>query len=148
MEDTEMIPKKQYEDELRKLRKLYKPNNALSIPVTTILDFFKWWCIFLRPFISLTDREIDVVASLLKQRYELSKGITDPTILDRIVMDSDVLNRVAEECKITRQHLYVVMSSLKKKNVVDKSINPKIVPNIRTDDNGVFKLAVLFKMED
>ena len=135
--------RQQYSDEIKRLKELYKPNNAFSVPVADILDFFKWWCVFLRPFVPLTERETEVVASILKQRYELSKLIKDPAILDTMVMSSETLNKIAKECKITKQHFYVVMSSLKKKNIINGHINPKLIPNIK--DDGVFKLTILFK---
>lgn len=145
MESTNIITRKQHDEEIRQLKEKYKPNNAFYVPVTNDLDFFKWWCMFLRPFISLTDREIDVVASLLKQRWELFKlkDIKDPSILDTLTMSGDVLDKVAEECKITKQHFYVVMSSLKKKGVIDGHINPRLIPNMKED--GIFKLCILFK---
>lgn len=100
----------------------------------------------LRPFINLTNKEIDVVASFLHQRYELSKSITDPTILDTMVMSNDTKLRVIEECKITQQHFYVIMSNFRKnKVIVGNVLNPKLIPNIREDDNGVFQLLILFK---
>ena len=146
MENTETIPKRQHEEELRQLKEKYKPNNAYKVPVANILDFFKWWCVFLRPFISLTDREIDVVASLLKQRWELSKRIEDPSILDTMTMSSDTLTKVANECNITKSHFYVVMSSLKKKGVISGHILPKLIPNLK--DEGNFKLTIIFESEN
>ena len=143
MESIETIPKKQHDEEIRQLKEKYKPNNAFNISVTDILDFFKWWCVFLRPFIPLTERETDVVASLLKQRWELSKIIKDPSILDTMTMSSDTLDKVVKECKITKQHFYVVMSSLKKKGVIDGHINPRLIPNMK--EEGTFKLTILFK---
>ena len=126
-------------------KKLPKPNNIVTIP-TNHIEFFKWWCIMLRPFINLTIKEIDVVASFLHQRYELSKSITDPTILDTMVMSNDTKLRVIEECKITQQHFYVIMSNFRKnKVIVGNVLNPKLIPNIREDDNGVFQLLILFK---
>ena len=142
MENVETISKKQHDEEIRQLKEKYKPNNAYKVPVTDVLDFFKWWCVFLRPFIPLTDREIDVVASLLKQRWELSKCIKDPSILDTMTMSSDILDKVVEECKITKQHFYVVMSSLKKKGVINGRITPKLIPNLK--EEGKFKLTIMF----
>ena len=143
MESIEAIPKKQHDEEIRQLKEKYKPNNAFNVPVTDILDFFKWWCVFLRPFIPLTERETDMVASLLKQRWELRKIIKDPSILDTMTMSSDTLDKVVKECKITKQHFYVVMSSLKKKGVIDGHINPRLIPNMK--EEGTFKLTILFK---
>ena len=142
MENVETISKKQHDEEIRQLKEKYKPNNAFNVPVTDMLDFFKWWCVFLRPFIPLTERETDVVASLLKQRWELSKSIKDSSILDTMTMSGDILDKVTKECKITKQHFYVVMSSLKKKGVINGHINPRLIPNIK--EEGAFKLTILF----
>lgn len=129
-------------------KKLPKPNNIVTVPTSLGTEFFKWWCIFLRPFINLTNREIDVVSSFLKQRWELSKHISDPTILDKMVMSEDTKMKVQEECKITSQHLYVVMSNLRKnKVIVNNTLNPRLIPNVRPTDNGVFQLLILFKDE-
>lgn len=126
--------------------KEHKPNNVIPVPVTNEVDFFKWWCVFLRPFINLTNREIDVIASFLKQRWELSKHISDSAILDTMVMSEDTKNKVIEECHITQSHFYVVMSNLRKHKVIlGNVINPKLIPNIRLDDNGAFQLLILFK---
>lgn len=123
-----------------------KPNNIVTVPTSLGLDFFKWWCIFLRPFINLTNREIDVIASFLKQRWELSKSISDPAILDTMVMSETTKNKVIEECNITQSHFYVVMSNLRKNNIiVNNTIQPRLIPNIRKDDNGCFQLLILFK---
>lgn len=125
---------------------LPKPNNIVTIPVSPGIEFFKWWCIFLRPFIKLTNRETQVISSFLKQRWELSKNISDPAILDTMVMSEATKNKVIEECQITHQHFYVVMSNLRKNKVIENDvINPRLIPNIRKDDNGYFQLLVLFK---
>lgn len=125
---------------------ILKPNNIVTVPTSIDLEFFKWWCIFLRPFINLTKREIDVIASFLKQRWELSKNISDPAILDTMVMSEMTKNKVIEECNITQPHFYVVMSNLRKNKIIENNIiNPRLIPNIRNDDNGCFQLLILFK---
>ena len=127
-------------------KRLPKPNNIVTVPTALGTDFFRWWCVFLRPFIVLTNRETDVVASFLKHRYELSKKVSDPAILDEMLMSKQIKMQVMEECKITHEHFYVVMSSLKKNKVIcNNVINPRLIPNIREDDNGVFQLLILFK---
>lgn len=125
------------------------PNNLIKVPVTSKKDFFKWWCIFLRPFVNLTNREIDVVSSFLKQRWELSKVVSDPAILDAMVMSEDTKRKVMEECNITLQHFYVVMSNLRKHKVLKGTIiNPRLIPNIRETDNDCFELRIIFKEEE
>jgi hypothetical protein len=132
---------------LKSEKKLPKPNNVVTVP-TTLDEFFKWWCIFLRPFVNLTNREVDVVASFLKQRWELSKSILDPTLLDKLVMSDDVRARVRKECNMTAQYLHVVINNLRKNKVIENDIiNPRLIPNIREDDNGCFQLLVLFKTD-
>lgn len=128
---------------------LPKPNNLITIPAEpNSTEFYKWWCVFLRPFIPLTDREIDVVSSYLHQRYELSKIIPDPALLDTLVMSDNVRKTVMDECKISKEHLYVVMSSLRKNNVfLSTGINPRLIPNLRESDNGCFQLLLLFRKD-
>lgn len=127
-------------------KKLPKPNNIVTVPAGQGIEFFKWWCIFLRPFINLTNREIDVIASFLMERWELSKTTSDPVILDTMIMSEPIKNKVIESCHITQQHFYVVMSNLRKNNViVNNTIHPRLIPNIREDDNGCFQLLILFK---
>ena len=123
-----------------------KPNNIIPIQTTLDTEFFKWWCIFLRPFIPLTNRETDVMACFLKHRYELSLIINDPAALDILIMSEDTKRKVIEECNITLQHFYVVMSNLRKHKVIlGNVINPRLIPNIRKGDNGIFQLLILFK---
>ena len=127
-------------------KKLPKPNNIVTVPTALDTDFFRWWCIFLRPFVNLTNREVDIVACFLRIRWELSRHISDPTILDKLVMSEEIRAKVKAECKVTSQYLSVVMSNLRKNKVIENNIlNPRLVPNIRPDDNGCFQLLVLFK---
>lgn len=129
-------------------KRLKKPNNMFTIPCESDVGFFKWWCVFLKPFINLTNREIDVIAEFLKQRFELSKVISDPAVLDTMVMNDATKQKVIEACGITQQHFYVVMSNLRKnKVIIGDIINPRLIPNVRKDDNGVFQLLILFKDE-
>ena len=123
-----------------------KPNNVFGIPTSVDTDFFKWWCRFLRPFVPLTKRELDVVACLLKKRYDLSKEIHDPKIVDTMLMSESVRDEIISECNITVSYFYVLMSNLRKKGLMHKnSFDCKLVPNFREDDNGCFHLLILFK---
>lgn len=132
------------------MEKFPKPNNIVEIKTKMDTDFFRWWCTFLRPIIDLTNREIDVIACFLKQRFLLSKSITDPAILDAMVMSDDTKRKVIEECNMTQEYFYVIMSSLRKnKIIVNGIINPRLVPNIKADSKtGYFQLLILFKLDD
>lgn len=124
-----------------------KVNNVVRIP-TSLNDFFKYWLEFLKPFHSLTDREIDVAASFIKKRFELSFKINDSEILDQILMSEDTKRKIREECDISSAHFQVIMGKLRKSNlIIDNKINPRYLPNIN-EENGSFKLLLLFDINE
>lgn len=124
-----------------------KPNNIVRIPCSLDKNFFRYWFKFLEPFHNLTDREIDVITSFVKQRYELSKVIKDDEILDRVTMSEDTKKKVREECNITLPHFQVIMGKLRKnKVIINGKINSKFIPNIGEDTNN-FQLLLLFELK-
>lgn len=124
-----------------------KANNVVRIPCSLDGSFFRYWFMFLKPFHKLTDREIDVITSFVKHRYELSKVIKDNDILDRVVMSEDTKRKVREECNITLPHFQVIMGKLRSsKVIIDGKINPRFIPNIEEED-GFFKLLLLFELQ-
>ena len=130
-------------------KRLPTPNNVFTVPFGSELDFFKWWCVFLRPFVKLTDREVEIIAHFLKERRRLSQVISDPAVLDTQLMGASTLEKIIKECNITKAHFYVLMSHLREHNIISKTgINPRLIPNIRVDDKGTFQLLVLFKEKE
>lgn len=124
-----------------------KANNVVRIPCSLDGSFFRYWFMFLKPFHKLTDREIDVITSFVKHRYELSKVIKDDDILDKVVMSEDTKRKVREECNITLPHFQVIMGKLRSsKVIIDGKINPRFIPNIEEED-GFFKLLLLFELQ-
>lgn len=124
-----------------------KANNVVRIPTSLQGKFFKYWFEFLKPFHKLTDREIDVITSLVKHRYELSKVITDNEILDKVTMSEDIKKKVREECGITLPHFQVIMGKLRKNNlIINGKINPRFIPNVE-DEGDSFKLLLLFDLK-
>lgn len=122
-------------------------NNVIRIPTSLDIKFFRYWFEFLRPFHKLTEREIDVITSFVKQRYELSKVIKDNEILDRVTMSEDTKRKVREECNMTLPHFQVIMGKLRKsKVIIDNKINPRFIPNIK-EDSGIFQLLLLFDLK-
>lgn len=118
-----------------------KINNVISIPTATEGDFFRCWLEFLKPFHKLTKRETDVMASFLKQRHELSKVVSDQVILDKLTMSEDTKRKVREECGITQAHFQVIMTNLKKSNVINNGrINSKLIPKVGENANDVHLL--------
>lgn len=126
----------------------WKPNSTLRIPTSLKGKFFRYWFEFLKPCHNLTNREIDVIASFVKQRYDLSKVISDPEILDRETMSEVTKGKVREECNISPAHFQVIMGKLRKSKVIENGrINPKFIPNIVEGENN-FTLLLLFDFKD
>lgn len=124
-----------------------KPNNIVRVPCSLSKSFFRYWFMFLEPFHKLTDREIDVITSFVKQRYELSKVIKDNDILDKVTMSEDTKKKVREECNITLPHFQVIMGKLRKsKVIIDGKINPRFIPNIN-QETETFQLLLLFELK-
>ena len=123
-----------------------KINNVIAIPASIEGKFFRFWLEFLKPFHKLTDRESDVMASFLKQRYELGKVIKDDALLEKVTMSEDTKRVIREECGITQAHFQVIMTKLKKNKMIEKGrINPKFIP--RLDENATsFQLLLSFDL--
>ena len=122
-------------------------DNVVRIPCKLDYSFFKMWFMFLQPFHRLTEREMEVATSFVKQRYELSKVVSDNNILDRLVMSEDTKRKVREECNITLPHFQVIMGKLRKSNIiVDGKLNPRYIPRV-IEKNGSFKLMLLFDFQ-
>lgn len=119
-------------------------DSIVRIPCKVDGKFFRYWFEFLTPFHNLTEREMDVITSFVKQRYELSKVIKDNEILDKVTMSEDTKKKVREECDISLPHFQVIMGKLKKnKVIIDGKINPRYIPSV-DEENGSFKMMLLF----
>ena len=119
-------------------------DSIVRIPCKVDGKFFRYWFEFLTPFHNLTEREMDVITSFVKQRYELSKVIKDNEILDKVAMSEDTKKKVREECDISLPHFQVIMGKLRKnKVIIDGKINPRYIPSV-DEENGSFKMMLLF----
>lgn len=119
-------------------------DSIVRIPCKVDGKFFRYWFEFLTPFHNLTEREMDVITSFVKQRYELSKVIKDNEILDKVTMSEDTKKKVREECNISLPHFQVIMGKLRKnKVIIDGKINPRYIPSV-DEENGSFKMMLLF----
>lgn len=122
-------------------------DNVVRIPCKLDYSFFKMWFMFLQPFHHLTEREMEVATSFVKQRYELSKVVSDNNILDKLVMSEDTKRKVREECNITLPHFQVIMGKLRKNNIIiDGKLNPRYIPRV-VEESGSFKLMLLFDFQ-
>ena len=119
-------------------------DNIINVPTSIKGNFFKHWLRFLLPYHGLTNREMDVAAAFLLKRHYLSKVITDVNVLDSVTMSEETKREVREMCDISVEHFQVIMSKLRKSNLIlDNKINPRFIPNVK-EENGNFKLLLLF----
>jgi len=124
-------------------------NNVIRIPTSLKGNFFRVWVEFLTPIHNMTNREKDVIAAMLKARFELSKVVTDDKLLDKVVMGDDVKEQIKTECGISNAFYKVIIGKLKKTNViVDGRINPKFIPKKVTEDSSSFSLLLFFDLNE
>ncbi len=124
-----------------------KPNSVIALKGSLSGSFFRIWLEFLRPFHKLTERETDVLACFLKHRYELSKVVSDETILNKLTLGEDTKRQIREECAITQAHFQVIMTKLKKSKMIeDGKISPKFIPKLEKDATS-FQLLLAFNLQ-
>ena len=124
-----------------------KPNSVIALKSSLTGSFFKIWLEFLKPFHKLTKRETDVLASFLKQRYELSKVIKDQEVLNKYTMNEETKRKVREECGISQAHFQVIMTKLKKSKMIENGkIHPKFIPRVEEDAKD-FQLLLSFNLQ-
>lgn len=123
-------------------------NNVIRIPTALKGKFFRYWIECLAPFHNLTDREMDVFASFLKLRNELSKSVNDNAILDELLMSSSSKRTVREECNMSSAFFQAVMAKLKKSGMITGNrINPKFIPKGINEDDKSFQLLFYFDLD-
>lgn len=118
-------------------------------------DFFSAWIEYLAPKHHLTKSEQKFLAACLRQRYELSKGITDENILDETALNETYRTKIRKDLGISTQQMQNVITKLKKLHILiprnfpfsDKlsyyKIAPDFIPPYREDKD--FLLLLLFK---
>lgn len=125
------------------------PNNIIRIPTKLDDNFFRYWFEFLEPFHKLTNREIQVLTELVKERYRLGKLISDEDIIDQVLMSDETKKKIREKCELKLAHFQVIMGKLKKqKIIINEKINPKYIPliNKEVEDDGTFRLLLVFEL--
>lgn len=125
-----------------------RANNIIRIPTSVQGKFFRIWFEFLAPLHGLTNREMDVIASFVKQRFILSKSIKDDELLDKVVMSDDIKAKVKKECGVSDAFFHVIMGKLRKnKIIVGDRINPKLIPKDLNSEDTSFQLLLHFDLD-
>lgn len=120
-------------------------HNIISIPVSLEGSFFRYWIEFLEPFHHMKSREKDVAAALLRERYLLSKVISDDAVLDKITLSLDTKKKIMEEYNLSSSNFHVVLTKLRKaKFIIDNRINKKFIPNDINEEDSSYRLLLNF----
>ena len=123
-----------------------KVTKVINLPCTSD-TFFRWWFEVLKPVHHLTNKEADVIAAFVKLRYDLSHSITDPDLLDDVVMQEKCKKEVRKMTGVSCAFFQVVMSKLRQAGVIKNGkINPLYIPPLNED--GVVCLTYLMKIDD
>lgn len=131
-------------------------DKVLMIPCQSLQGFFEQWLNLLKPVHKLSNKEIQLLATIVRFRYELSLKITDKELLDEVLMSTDTKQKIREDCGISKQSYQVSMFKLKKAKALisdDKDedgpkfyrVNPKLIPKFNGKD---FKLLLYFNLTD
>ena len=130
-------------------------NKILTVDCSGEKDFFDLWIEYLAPKHRLTKSEQRFLAACLRQRYELSKGITDENVLDETALNEIYRTKIRKNLDISAQQMQNVIVKLKKLHILiprnfpfsDKlsyyKIAPSFIPPYKEDED--FLLLLLFK---
>lgn len=111
-------------------------------------NLFRLWLNITIVFHKLTKQEMDVLALLLFYHYELAKDITSKKILWKMVFDYEIKTKIKKELGIKDASLQNVLSSLRKKGIInDNQIVSTYIPNIEKGSD-TFKIVFHFNIID
>ena len=120
-----------------------RPTNILKIKSSDYDELFLNWFLILKPLHNLSNKECILASKLYKYRDELKEVILDKEILDTTILSDTYRKKIIEEMNITMIHLQVLLTSLRKKNVIiDNRLNPKFIPHIKDSE-----LSLLIRFE-
>ena len=123
-------------------------STVIRVPTKLNYTFFRYWVEFLAPIHKLSRRDADVFASLLFERYKLSKVISDSRIVGNMLLSSEVRKSVCDYQQMTGAHLNTCLGTLRKNRVlVENDINPKFIP-IFSSGEGDYKLIINFNIDE
>jgi hypothetical protein len=111
-------------------------------------EIFKYWLEFLKPYHRLRQKEIDALSLMLYYRYELSREVKNPDLVNKLLFATDTRNQIRADLNDMSQKVFNnLLTSLRKKGVLTKGnvINPVLVPNMTEDG---FKLIFNFEIDE
>jgi len=125
-----------------------RANNVIRIPTSLKTSFFRIWIEFLAPLHNLPNRAKDLLAGLLKARFELSESVSDEALLDKLVLGGDTRRAVAKSIGMSEGACHVILNKLKKAGVITNGrINSKFIPKNLSKDDKAFQLLLYLDLD-
>lgn len=113
---------------------------------TSKKQIFRFWLEFLKPYHKLRQKEIEALALMLYYRYELSREVYNPDLVDKLLFSTDTRKQMrADLGNMDPKVFNNLLTNLRKKKVLTKEnvINPGLIPNMSEDG---FKLVFNFEI--
>ena len=127
---------------LQNLNREMKPNNIIALRCTGE-SFYRMWVEMLTPFHKLTNRERDVMARIISQRFKLQESISDPAMLKEVLWSQTSRKDMRESLKMSQANFQMTLSKLHKAKVlVDGDIRPELIPH--KGDEPRFCLQIIY----
>ena len=124
-------------------------NNVIRIPTTLDTSFFRIWVEFLAPLHNLPNRAKDILAELLKARFNLSQSVTDDALLDKLTLGIDTRKKIVKDLGMSEASYHVTLGKIKKTGIIkDGKINSRFIPkNIGRGDKS-FQLLLYLDLDE
>lgn len=110
-------------------------------------SIFRYWLEFLKPYHKLRTKEIEALSLMLYYRYELSREINNPEMIDMILFSTQTRSKMRKELNDMGQKVFNnLLTSLRNKGVLTKEnkINHVLIPRMSEDG---FKLIFDFEVK-
>ena len=127
-----------------------KANNVIRVQTSVGGRFFRIWVEFLTPIHNLTDREKDILAEFIKQRFILAESISDEDLLDKVIMSDDIKVKVRDTCGVSKAFFQMIMSKFKKTGIIDSDgrINKRFIPKELNKKDKTFRFLLYFELDE
>lgn len=113
---------------------------------TSKKQIFRFWLEFLKPYHKLRQKEIEALALMLYYRYELSREVSNPDLVNKLLFSTDTRKQIRVDLGYMDPKVFNnLLTALRKKKVLTKGnvINPGLIPNMSEDG---FKLVFNFEI--
>ena len=129
---------------------MFKPD-AVAICPTTMnqAEFFKYWLLFLKPYHSFSNKQLEIAAAFLQERHNLSKKIADEVLVDKMLLSKEYKDIIKNKFNLNTGNFQMILGRLRSnKFIVGKRINPRFIPRLKKESGqNAFTLLISFNID-